>query len=266
MTGRQPVHWAAIDAAIEERAEAAFAFLDRLVAAPSTVGAERAAQAVVAAELAGLGFAVSEPPVPDRAAAAAPGGVAECSYAGALAVEALRGELSFLSVIEEECTGNGTFAACNAGVLGDAVIVLEPTDLDLLLGGVGVLWVEIEIAGVAAHAESADRAQNPVHSLPAILTALAAFEDEINAVPDPAFGHIARPYKVSVGTVAAGDWPPRWPPRTWPPPARRLGARLSAPQPTPGSTSTSSPYRLSPTGRAPATSTPTTRRSNWPAS
>ncbi len=221
MTGRQPVHWAAIDAAIEERAEAAFAFLDRLVAAPSTVGAERAAQAVVAAELAGLGFAVSEPPVPDRAAAAAPGGVAECSYAGALAVaalraampEALRGELSFLSVIEEECTGNGTFAACNAGVLGDAVIVLEPTDLDLLLGGVGVLWVEIEIAGVAAHAESADRAQNPVHSLPAILTALAAFEDEINAVPDPAFGHIARPYKVSVGTVAAGDRPPSVPGR-----------------------------------------------------
>jgi len=276
MTVPQPVHWAAVDAAIEERAEAAFAFLERLVAAPSTVGAERAAQDVVAAELAGLGFTVSELPVPDRTAATAPGGVAQCSYAGrpnvlgrinpggspslllnghvdvvpaeaalwssdpfaparsdgwlagrgagdmkggfalgALAVaalraampEALRGELSFLSVIEEECTGNGTLAAGNAGVLGDAVIVLEPTDLDLLLGGIGVLWVEIEIAGVAAHAESADRAQNPVRSLPAILAALAAFEDEINAVPDPAFGDIARPYNVSVGTVTAGNWP-----------------------------------------------------------
>ena len=51
-------------------------------------------------------------------------------------------------MIEEECTGNGTLAACNAGVLGDAVVLLEPTDLDLLLGGVGVLWVEIEIEGV----------------------------------------------------------------------------------------------------------------------
>ena len=108
---------------------------------------------------------------------------------GTLAVAALRrvrpdalsGELSFLSVIEEECTGNGTLAACNAGVLGDAVIVLEPTDLDLLLGGVGVLWVEIEIAGIPAHAEAADRAQNPIGSVPAILRALARFEDEINA-------------------------------------------------------------------------------------
>src|SRR5215471_3972001 len=133
---------------------------------------------------------------------------------GLLAVAALRrampgaisGELGFLSVIEEECTGNGTLAACQAGVLGDAVVILEPTDLDLLLGGVGVLWAEIEIAGIAAHAASADRAQNPVASIPAILAALETFEDEVNDLADPAFGDIARPYNVSVGTVTAGDW------------------------------------------------------------
>jgi acetylornithine deacetylase len=133
---------------------------------------------------------------------------------GLLAVAALRevrpaalaGELSFLSVIEEECTGNGTLAAGNAGVLGDAVVVLEPTDLSLLLGGVGVLWIEIEIAGVPAHAESADRAVNPVHCVPAILRALAEFENEINAIGDPPFGQVARAYNVNVGTVTAGDW------------------------------------------------------------
>src|SRR5215470_19624506 len=84
---------------------------------------------------------------------------------GLLAVAALRrampdsllGELGFLSVIEEECTGNGTLAACHAGVLGDAAVLLEPTGLALLLGGVGVLWVEIEIDGIGAHAEAADR-------------------------------------------------------------------------------------------------------------
>ena len=51
---------------------------------------------------------------------------------GLLAVAALRrampgaltGELGFLSVIEEECTGNGTLAACHAGVLGDAAVLL----------------------------------------------------------------------------------------------------------------------------------------------
>src|SRR5262245_30673000 len=134
---------------------------------------------------------------------------------GLLAVAALRrampgaisGALGFLSVIEEECTGNGTLAACHAGVLGDAAVLLEPTDLGLLLGGVGVLWAEIEIEGVPAHAEAADRAVNPVRCLPVILRALADLEEEINAsVTDPAFREIARPYNINVGVVTAGDW------------------------------------------------------------
>ena len=294
MTLSDAARWAEVDSAIEEGAESAFAFLERLVAAPSTVGAERGAQDVVAAELAGLGFEVSELPVPDQTAAAAPGGVAQASYAGrpnvlgrinpggspslllnghvdvvpaeaalwssdpfvpvrsdgwlmgrgagdmkggfalgTLAVaglrrvmpDALSGQLSFVSVIEEECTGNGTLAACNAGVLGDAVIVLEPTDLDLLLGGVGVLWVEIEITGVPAHAEAADRAQNPIGSVPAILRALAAFDDEINgAADDPAFAGIARPYNVNVGTITAGDWASSVPGRA------RLRVRIGFPR------------------------------------
>jgi len=139
--------------------------------------------------------------------------------------DALSGELSFLSVIEEECTGNGTLAACNAGVLGDAVIVLEPTDLDLLLGGIGVLWIEIEVTGVPAHAEAADRAQNPVRSIPAILHALASLEDAINKTDgDPAFAAIARPYNVNVGTVAAGDWASSVPGRA------TLGVRVGFPR------------------------------------
>ncbi len=82
MTVHDQAAWAEVDAAIEQRAESAFAFLERLVAAPSTVGAEREAQDVVAAELTRLGFAVAEVPIPDQTAMAAPGGVAQCSYAG----------------------------------------------------------------------------------------------------------------------------------------------------------------------------------------
>jgi acetylornithine deacetylase len=79
--------------------------------------------------------------------------------------EAITGELAVLSVIEEECTGNGTLAAGRAGVLGDAVVLPESTGGDLLLGGVGVLWLRITVEGVAAHAESADRAVNPVRNI-----------------------------------------------------------------------------------------------------
>jgi acetylornithine deacetylase len=294
MTCSESARWAAVDAAVEAEAGAAFAFLERLVAAPSTVGNERGAQEIVAAEMARLGFDVTEFEVPAQTASAPPGGVAQGSYVGRpnvlgrlyqgrspslllnghvdvvpaeaalwsskpfepvrsdgwltgrgagdmkggfalglLAVAALRrampgalsGELSFLSVIEEECTGNGTLAACNSGVLGNAVIVLEPTDLDLLLGGIGVLWIEVEVTGVPAHAEAADRAQNPVRSIPALLRALAGFEDSVNKTNgDPAFAAVARPYNVNVGTVAAGDWASSVPGRA------TLGVRVGFPR------------------------------------
>src|SRR5258708_22340276 len=294
MAQSESARWAAVDAAVEAEAEAAFAFLERLVAAPSTVRAERGAQEIVAGGLAWVGFDVTEFEVPGHTAAAPAGGVAQGSYGGGpkvlgrltrggspsllltghvdvvpaeaalwssepfaplrsdgwltgrgagdmkggfalglLAVAALRrampdalsGELSFLSVIEEECTGNGTLAACNAGVLGDAVIVLEPTDLDLLLGGIGVLWIEIEVTGVPAHADAADPAQNPVRSIPAILHALASLQDPINKTDrHPAFAALARPYNVNVGTVAAGDWASSVPGRA------TLGVRVGFPR------------------------------------
>jgi acetylornithine deacetylase len=294
MDGGAAAGWEAVDAAILAGAEAAFRFLERLVAAPSTVGLEREAQELVAAELARIGFDVTWPAVPEHTAAAAPGGVAQASYRGRANVlgrlnpggspslllnghvdvvpaeaelwssdpfipvradgwlvgrgagdmkgglamglltlaamrqampDALAGELAFLSVIEEECTGNGTLAAGNSGVLGDAVVLLEPTGLDLLLGGVGVLWIEIEITGVPAHAEAADRAMNPVHCVPAILARLAELEDEINAGgDDPAFGQVARPYNVNVGAITAGDWASSVPARA------RLRVRVGFPR------------------------------------
>jgi acetylornithine deacetylase len=289
-----PGSFEAVDQAVEAGADGAFAFLERLVAAPSTVGREAAAQEIVAAELARLGFGVSRVPIPPETGARSPGGVPPLSYDGRddvlgrmnpgagpsllinghidvvpaqaalwsgdpfapvtaggwmtgrgagdmkggfamalLAVGALRsampgaltGELSFLSVIEEECTGNGTLAAGQAGVLGDTVVLVEPTGLDLLLGGVGVLWAEIIVDGVAAHAESADRAVNPVRFVPGILAALADLEAELRAsAPDPAFSEVASPYNVSVGTLQAGDWPSSVPGQA------RLGVRVGYPR------------------------------------
>jgi acetylornithine deacetylase len=292
--GYAPGSFEAVDRAVEARAGQAFAFLERLVAADSTVGNESAAQEIVAAELDRLGFTVSRLPIPPAVAAAAPGGVAQASYdgrydvlgrlnpgagpslllnghidvvpaeaptwsgnpftprtangwmtgrgtgdmkggfaMGLLAIEALRsampgavtGELSFLSVIEEECTGNGTLAACQAGALGDAVVLLEPTGLDLLLGGVGILWADIGVEGVPAHAESADRAVNPARFVPAILRALDDLATEMSAGPaDPAFSEVASPYNVSVGTLSAGDW------RSSVPAVARLGVRVGYPR------------------------------------
>ncbi len=80
--GYAPGSFEAVDHAIEAGAEAAFSFLEKLVAAPSTVGHEAQAQEIVAAELERLGFGVAAVPVPPETADAAPGGVAQASYAG----------------------------------------------------------------------------------------------------------------------------------------------------------------------------------------
>ncbi|MGO8958957.1 MAG: M20/M25/M40 family metallo-hydrolase, partial [Streptosporangiaceae bacterium] len=298
MNGRvvdcNPAAWAEVDAAIAAETDSAIDFLSKLVRARSTLGMEAAAQDVVAAELAKLGFEVARLPIPEVIATTAPAGVAQTSYAGRsnvvgrinpgcspslllnghvdvvpaeaalwssdpylpqqrhgwltgrgagdmkggiamglLAVAALRrampqaiaGELAFVSVIEEECTGNGTFAAATAGVLGDAVVVLEPTGLDLLLGGVGILWIEICLEGVAAHAESADRAANPISSVPVILAALERLETQMREATDDApFRSIASPYNVNVGTIRAGDWPSSVPGRAV------LGVRIGFPR------------------------------------
>jgi acetylornithine deacetylase len=140
--------------------------------------------------------------------------------AGLLAIWALdqshpgwqTGGLTVVSAIEEEATGNGTLAAGRAGYLGDAALLLEPTDLEILLGGISIIWISIEIEGLSGHAESAQRSVNPILATLPIIDALLRFEEQMNADhsagpdSDPAFSAIAHPYNVNVGKFHAGDW------------------------------------------------------------
>lgn len=258
------IRWATVDAAISDGAEAAFSFLECLVATPSTVGRELAAQRLVADELGALGFEVSELSVPADIAAHAPGGVAQLSYAGRPDILGranpgrspsllLNGHIDVVPADAGKWTSDpfrpvragGWLVGRGAGDMkggfamallatsalrrvapeADAVILPEPTDLGLMVGGVGVVWAEIEVTGRPAHAEAADRAVNPVHSVPVILRALAGLEDELNKpATDPPFSVLARPYNVNVGTITAGDWPSSVPGRA------TLGVRAGYPR------------------------------------
>jgi acetylornithine deacetylase len=148
-----------------------------------------------------------------------------------------QGRLSVLAVLEEECTGNGTLAAARAGILADCVVLPEPTDLQLLLGGVGILWFEVEIRGLSSHAEAADRAVNPIDVGLEIVEGLREWEAELNtALEDPLLAHVAHPYNLNVGTFHAGDWPSSVPalarigfrvgfPRAWSPDEAEIRVR-----------------------------------------
>ncbi len=267
--------------------------MERLVAAPSTVGLEQEAQDVVEQELKRLGLEVERLPIPETIEDDPLAGVAQISYesradvvgrlgsnegpsllvnghidvvpagkpdlwtsppfeprldgdrlygrgAGdmkggfamatlaldallAVEPEAIAGSLTFLSVIEEECTGNGTLAAARAGVLADAVILPEPTGLGMLLAGVGILWLDVVLDGKSAHAESADRAVNPIDLALTVVDALRRSEREMNLEIEPSMRGVEHPYNINIGMLEAGDW------RSSVPANATLGVRIGHP-------------------------------------
>jgi acetylornithine deacetylase len=133
------------------------------------------------------------------------------------APEAIAGQLSFLSVIEEECTGNGTLAAAAAGVLADGVVLPEPTNLELLLEGIGILWLELTVEGRSAHAHLPKDGANAIALALPLVHALQELQGEFN--PDGGSRHA-----LNIGTFHAGDW------QSSVPGAARIGVRVGFPR------------------------------------
>jgi acetylornithine deacetylase len=136
---------------------------------------------------------------------------------GVLALKALRDvapdlfgkrRLGFIAVVEEENTGNGTLRSIRKhGIGAPEVVVLEPTDLGLLIGGVGVMWVEVEVASPAGHAFAAARHVSAIDVGLRLVERLRRWCDELrSAEPDPGIDAGDHPYSVNLGRLTAGDW------------------------------------------------------------
>jgi acetylornithine deacetylase len=124
----------------------------------------------------------------------------------AVAPGVLDAPLAFLSAIEEECSGNGSWAAAQADVLGDVVLLAEPTDLRLLLAGVGVLWVDILVSGAGGHAEGMHRSGSPWQVALDLVERVRWWARGFESDPDDALTGAPSPYNVNLGRVRAGDW------------------------------------------------------------
>jgi acetylornithine deacetylase len=131
--------------------------------------------------------------------------------------EALTGALSFLSVFEEECTGNGTLAAVADGVIADSVLLPEPTNLGLLLSGVGILWFEVTVQGRSAHAYAPEHGTNAIGVALCLLDAL----DDLARALNPEGGNR---HAINVGRFEAGDW------QSTVPSAATIGVRVGFPR------------------------------------
>jgi acetylornithine deacetylase len=111
------------------------------------------------------------------------------------------------SVVEEECSGNGTLQTLLAGYRADAAVIGEPFGAAITTAQVGVLWFKVRITGVPGHAAEGRNATNAIEKSLTVIQALRELEAEMNASPPPPFDLFSHPINLNVGVIRGGDWP-----------------------------------------------------------
>lgn len=118
----------------------------------------------------------------------------------------LQGDLTVHSVIEEECTGNGSLAA-SLRDRADAALVTESTGRYAPTGHLGVIWFRIGITGRSAHAGWASRGVNAIVKAVPIIQALHQLDADLNVNVHPMYAGIDHPINLNIGVIRSGDWP-----------------------------------------------------------
>jgi acetylornithine deacetylase len=117
-----------------------------------------------------------------------------------------RARVQLQSVVEEECTGNGALACVLAGHTADAAILTEPTRGAIWNAQVGVLWFQVRVVGMPAHAGDAPAGANAIEASMRVIEALRSLEEELNAVKPALYAAYPHPINLNVGMIR-GDWP-----------------------------------------------------------
>lgn len=119
----------------------------------------------------------------------------------------LNGNLILHSVLEEECTGNGTLACLARGYRADAALIPEPFNLAPLVAQVGVMWLRVRVLGRGAHVMGAHTAVNAIDKAYVLIQALRELEAEVNAeVTHPLYKDVPHPLNYNTGVIRGGDW------------------------------------------------------------
>jgi acetylornithine deacetylase len=121
---------------------------------------------------------------------------------------ALPGTIVFESVLEEECTGNGTLAARLRGPGTDAAIIPEITGEDVQIANPGVLWFEVTVTGKSAYVGLAGASVNAIDVATDFIRAMHGLPAELNkSFRHPAYEPYEEPLTLNVGTIKGGYWP-----------------------------------------------------------
>lgn len=118
------------------------------------------------------------------------------------------GRIHFQSVVEEECTGNGSLAALQRGYTADAVVIPEPEEDMLVRANVGVIWFKVRVSGNPTHPREMSAGFNAIDAAHHVVTRLRELEERWNA--DKAshryFEDLEHPINLNLGMISGGDW------------------------------------------------------------
>ena len=125
------------------------------------------------------------------------------------------GRIHVQSVVEEECTGNGSLAALLRGYRADAVIIPEPEEDMLVRANVGVLWFKVRVSGNPTHPREMGTGFNAIDAAYTAMTALREVEAKWNLDKGEHryFEDLDHPINFNFGKIIGGDWPssvPAW--------------------------------------------------------
>lgn len=155
--------------------------------------------------------AVREGRLYGRGAADMKSGVA-CILAVAadLAAEDIPGELIVALTADEEHASIGMEALVASGAAADAAVVCEPTSLAVMPAHKGFLWIDVTVAGRAAHGSRPDAGVDAIAHMGHVLV---AFEEEAARLGRETGHALLGPASLHAGTIKGGSAPSVYPDR-----------------------------------------------------
>ena len=132
------------------------------------------------------------------------------AVAAELASGNIPGELIVALTADEEHASIGMDALVGSGVAADAAVVCEPTGLAVMPAHKGFLWIDVRVAGRAAHGSRPDAGIDAIAHMGHLLV---AFEEEAERLGGETGHPLLGPASLHAGTIRGGSAPSVYPDR-----------------------------------------------------
>lgn len=120
----------------------------------------------------------------------------------------IKSPLTIQTVVEEECSGNGSLACLQQGFGGDFVLIPEPFGPQIYTGQVGVLWFKLTVRGKPVHVMDTSAGDNAIEKIQKLIPWLKSLETELNThYRKPPFDQFDKPFNLNIGRINGGNWP-----------------------------------------------------------